>query len=120
LESKFYPRIISGIALILLLVSMARHFRKKADVTAQCPQDTFRRRRFLEMALIIVVATLLGFLVGFLLSILCYYVVYAFLQRDRINLIRTLAIGVTLTFLFYLSFGRFMKVPLLRGWLINF
>ena len=72
------------------------------------------------MALTIVVATLLGFLVGFLVSILCYYVGYAFLQRDRINLIKTLAIGVTLTFLFYLSFGHFMKVPLLRGWLINF
>ena len=120
LESKFYPRIISGIALILLLVSMVRHFRKKADGTAHYPQDTLRRRRFLEMALTIVVATLLGFLVGFLVSILCYYVGYAFLQRDRINLIKTLAIGVTLTFLFYLSFGHFMKVPLLRGWLINF
>jgi hypothetical protein len=120
LESKLYPRIISGIALILLVVTMVRHFRKKADGTVHDPQDTLRRRRFLEMALTIVVATLLGFLVGFLASILCYYMAYAFLQRDRINLIKTLAIGVTLTFLFYLSFGRFMKVPLLRGWLINF
>ena len=38
LESKFYPRIISGIALILLLVSMVRHFRKKADGTAHDPR----------------------------------------------------------------------------------
>jgi hypothetical protein len=119
-ESKFYPRIISGVALILLLVSMVRHFRKKVDGSVYYPQDTLRRRRFLEMVATIVVATLLGFLAGFLVSILCYYVGYAFLQRDRISLIRTLAIGVTLTFLFYLSFGHFMKVPLLRGWLINF
>lgn len=120
LESKFYPRIISGIALILLLVSLVRHFRKKADGAVHYPQDTLRRRRFVEMAVTIVVATLLGFLVGFLGSILCYYVAYAYLQREKINLIRTLAIGVTLTFLFYFSFGHFMKVPLLRGWLINF
>ena len=99
---------------------MARHFRKKEESKVENPESNLRRRRFVEVTLIIVVATLLGFIGGFLLSILCYYVGYAFFQRDRIGLIRTLAIGVTLTVLFYLSFGWFMNVPLLRGWLLSF
>ena len=119
-ESKFYPRIISVIALILLLVSLTRHFRKKEAGKVKGPEYILHRRRFLQIILTIVLATLLGFLGGFLFSILCYYVGYAFFQRERIKLIRTLAIGVTLTFLFYLSFGWFMNVPLFRGELISF
>ncbi len=120
LESKFYPRIISVIALILLLISMARHFREKEETKVENPEYALRRRRFVEITLVIIVATLLGFIGGFLLSILCYYVGYALFQRGRISLVRALAIGVTLTVLFYLSFGWFMNVPLLRGWLLSF
>lgn len=108
------------IALILLLVSIIRHFRKKEETKVENPEHALRRQRFIEITLVIIVATLLGFIGGFLLSILCYYVGYAFFQRGRIGLIRVLAIGVTLTVFFYLSFGWFMNVPLLRGWLLSF
>lgn len=119
-ESSFYPQIIAGITIILLIVSLVRHFWKKEEGKKTGPEFTLRLRRFFQVSLVIVLATILGFLGGFLLSVLCYYVAYAFFQEDRTKLIRTLSIGVALTFLFYISFGWFMKVPLLRGWLVDF
>jgi predicted CDP-diglyceride synthetase/phosphatidate cytidylyltransferase len=119
-ESSFYPRIVGGITIILLLVSLVRHFRKKEEEKKTGTESTVRLRRFFQISLVIVLATVLGFLGGFILSVLCYYVAYALFQEERTRLIRTLGIGVALTVLFYISFGWFMQVPLLRGWLVDF
>ncbi len=119
-ESRFYPQIISGITMVLLLVSTIKHFLKKWEKKEIGPEVALRRRRFFQISLVVVLATILGLLGGFLLSVLCYYVAYAFLQKKRTRFIQTLGIGLALTVLFYISFGWFLNVPLFRGWLVNF
>ena len=118
-ESSFYPRIVAGVTIILLLVSLVRHFRKKGEAKTD-RESILRRRRFLQISLVVVLATVLGYVGGFIVSVLCYYVAYALFHEDRTRLIRTLGIGVVLTVLFYISFAWFMQVPLLRGWLVDF
>ncbi len=119
-ESRFYPQIIGGITIVLLLVSMVRHFLKKWEKKETGPEVALRRRRFFQIFLVVVLATILGFLGGFLLSVLFYYVAYAFFQREKRRFIQTLGIGLALTVFFYISFGWFLNVPLFRGWLVNF
>ncbi len=119
-ESSRYPQIIGGIAIVLLLVSIVRHFLKRVEENKTGPEFTLYRRRFFQISLVIVLATVLGFIGGFILSVLGYYIAYAFFQEDKTKLIRNLAIGLALTVLFYISFGWFMKVPLVGGWLVHF
>lgn len=119
-ESRFYPQVISVIAVVLLLVSIFLHFQQKNDEKTAVSEAVLARRRVYQTFLVIAFATILGLIGGFLLSILCYYVSYALFREDRSGLPRTLGIGVGLTVLFYILFGWFMKVPLFRGWLVNF
>lgn len=119
-ESRIYPQIIGGITIAFLLISLIRHFMEKRKEVAADPSAALRRRRVFQISLIVILATVLGFICGFIVSVLCYYVAYALFQKDRSDFARTLSIGVALTVLFYISFGWFMNVPLLRGWLINF
>lgn len=118
-ESRLYPQVIGIIALILVAVSLFQHFREEQEKVTDSVVS-LRRTRFFQISLILVFATALGFLGGFLLSVLCYYVAYAFFQEDKTKLLRTLIIGIALTVIFYISFGWFMNVPLFRGVLVNF
>lgn len=118
-ESRLYPQIIGGITLILLLFSLFRHFWSKGKEKEHDPGVALRRKRFLQISMVVVLATVLGFLGGFIVSVLCYYVAYALFQEDKTKLFRTLSIGIALTVLFYISFGWFMNVPLIQGWLVN-
>jgi putative exporter of polyketide antibiotics len=119
-ESRLYPQVIGIIALILIAVSLFQHFRGEEQEKVLDSLASLRRTRFLQISLILVFATAIGFLGGFLLSVLCYYVAYAFFQEDKTKLLRTLSIGIALTVIFYISFGWFLNVPLLRGVLVNF
>jgi hypothetical protein len=119
-ESRLYPQVIGVFALILIAVSLFQHFRREEKEAVVDTLAGLRRKRFLQISLILVFATAIGFLGGFLLSVLCYYVAYAFFQEDKTKLLRTLGMGVALTIIFYISFGWFLNVPLLRGVLVNF
>jgi hypothetical protein len=119
-ESRLYPQVIGIIVLILILVSLLQHFRGKEKEKVADSLAGLRRTRFLQISLILVFATAVGFLGGFLLSVLCYYVAYAFFQEDKTKLLRTLSIGIALTVICYISFGWFLNVPLFRGVLMNF
>lgn len=119
-ESRLYPQVIGIVALILVAVSLFQHFRGEEQEKVTDSVVSLRRTRFFQISLIVVFATTLGFLGGFLLSVLCYYVAYAFFQEDKTKLLRTLIIGIALTVTFYISFGWFMNVPLLRGVLVDF
>ncbi len=118
-ESRLYPQVIGITTLVLLAISLWQHFRGTGQEKQDGPESSLRRKRFLQTSLIIIFATALGYLGGFLLSVLCYYAAYALFQEDKAKLIRTLGIGIGLTVLFYISFGWFMNIPLLRGWLLN-
>lgn len=119
-ESRLYPQVIGIIALMLIAVSLFQHFRGEDQAKVTDAAVSLRRTRFYQISLILVFATAVGFLGGFLLSVLCYYVAYAFFQEDKTKLLRTLSIGIALTVIFYISFGWFLNVPLLRGVLVNF
>jgi len=118
--ARFYPQMISGAAVVLLVVSLFLHFRQKGEEETTVPENVLRHRRVSQVLLVIALATVLGLLGGFLLSILSYYIGYALFREDRSALPRTLGIGVALTVLFYILFEWFMKIPLLQGWLIHF
>ena len=119
-ESRLYPQVIGITAFVLIAVSLFQHFRREEQVKVTDSGLSLRRTRFLQISLILVFATAVGFLGGFLLSVLCYYVAYAFFQEDKTKLLRTLITGITLTVIFYIAFGWFMDVPLFRGVLVNF
>jgi hypothetical protein len=119
-ESRLYPQIIGGATIILLAVSIVRHFRTHTAEENAAPELVLRRKRFFKASIIVLLSTAVGFMGGFLLSVLCYYIGYALLQENKSRLFRTLGIGIALTVLFYISFGWLMHVPLLRGWLIRF
>ena len=118
-ESRDYPRLIGAITLLLIVVSLFRHFWKKGKEEERDAETNLRRKRFFQFSLIVVLATVVGLLGVFILSVVCYYVAYAFLQRKSASLIKSLSIGMALTVLFYITFGWFMNVPLIRGWLIR-
>jgi hypothetical protein len=120
LESRLYPQVIGLITLVLIIISLFQHFRGEEQEKVRDAGADLRRKRFFQISLVVVFATALGFLGGFLLSVLCYYVAYAFFQEDKTKLLRTLIIGIALTVIFYISFGWFMYVPLFRGVLLNF
>jgi len=120
LESRLYPQIIGGATIVLLLVSLIRHFREGISKKESTAEAAKRQRRFFRISLVVVLATVVGFLGGFILSVLCYYVAYVLFHEDRSRLPRNLTVGVLLTVLFYISFNWFMKVPLLRGWFWDF
>ena len=120
LESRLYPQIIGMITSALLIATLARSFRKgNAQEKSTDPEVSLRRKRFLETTLIVILATGLGFIGGFILGVLCYYIAYAFLREEKGKRVHTLSIGMGLTVLFYIVFGWFMNVPLLRGWLAD-
>lgn len=123
-ESRFYPQILGWITVAFLLFSLIRHFVEKGKEEVADPGVATRRRRIFQISLVVILATVLGLVGGFIISVLCYYVTYALFQKnikkERYGLLRTLGIGIALTVLFYISFGWFLNVPLFRGWLVNF
>jgi len=120
-ESGIYPQIVGVITLTLLLYLWGSNLRKKREHKREPREIRLRGDGFLKIWLVTVIATLLGFLGGFLLSVLCYYVGYALLQGQRRSGLRhTLGVGVALTAFFYILFGWFMNVPMFEGWLVHF
>jgi len=119
-ESHIYPLGLCVITSILLLISLVRHFREKSEEKKSDPEEVHRPRKLFQVLLVIVIATAIGLLGGFLFGVLGYYVVYAILQENKSRLPKTLSIGVGLTLIYYILFGWLMSVPLFRGWLISF
>jgi hypothetical protein len=117
-ESRFYPQIVAVASIALILVSLGRRLWEKRE-NKEAAKDVLGSR-FFKISFVVALATFVGFIGGFIFSILGYYVGYALFQEDRSKIIRTLSIGVALSVLLYLSFDWLMKVPLLRGWLVDF
>ena len=120
LKSRLYPQFIALTTMTLILVSLVQDFRgmvknRKLDVV-----KPIFHRRFFQITFVIVLATFVGFLGGFILSVFCYYIVYALFQENKSQLFKHLAIGFILTVIFYFSFTLFIRVPLFRGWLWDF
>jgi len=112
-EVRLYPQVITLTGLTLVGLSLFQHL-KQGKGTAPM-EDVLRRARFYRISLILIAGIILGFLIGFLGSVLFYYIAYAYFQGERKKLPRNLLIGTSLTFFFYLLFGYFMGVPLFRG-----
>ncbi len=118
-ESRDYPQLIGAVTLVLIVVSLFRHFLEKGKQEERDAESSLRRKRFFHFSLVVVLATVVGLLGGFIFSVFCYYVAYAFVQRKSMSLIKSLSIGMALTVLFYITFGWFMNVPMFRGWLVS-
>jgi membrane protease YdiL (CAAX protease family) len=119
-ESRVYPQALCTITSILIIASLIRHFLQKSKHKDRSADGASSRRKFYEVMLVMIVATGIGLMGGFLLSIVCYYVGYALLQENRSGLPKTLGIGFALTAVYYLLFGWVMEVPLFRGWILHF
>lgn len=120
LESRIYPQGLCAITSVFLLISLVRHFRERIQEKEADPEGAHRYRELFQVSVVIIIATAVGLLGGFLLGVLGYYVAYALFKEKRSHLPKTLGIGVALTVIYYILFGWVMNVPLLRGWLVHF
>ncbi len=120
-KSSIYPQIVGGVTLALILFSFIGHFRTACQDKGDFFKSPLHRKRFLKISLVTVLATVLGFLGGIILSVFCYYSVHAMLEeKRRFGLPCTLGMGVALTFFFYIVFGLFMNIPMFQGWFFQF
>ena len=127
-KAKQFPQLLAIVSLAFTVMALVLDFVRKNVVQAEVSDvdDTelkvldartkrARRTRYYQAWAIIIVATGVGFLGGFLFSALCLFSGFAVLFGSRERLLRNTILGVAMTIAVYLVFGMLMRVPLLSG-----
>ena len=127
-ESRQFPQLLAAISVALTVIAIAMDFLRAQVISGVIDgvDDTelkimdaatrrSRRRRFYQAWAILLVATIAGFLGGFLFSTVLLFAGFGLAFGHRQNRVRDIIIAVALTALVYLVFGRIMGVPLLNG-----
>ncbi|OGA12597.1 MAG: hypothetical protein A3G25_18895 [Betaproteobacteria bacterium RIFCSPLOWO2_12_FULL_63_13] len=128
LDSRQFPQLLSSIGLILTLIALAIDFIRKqvlegeigdVDDTELRVMDAetkrARRRRFYQAWAIILGATGIGFLGGFLFSTIFLLFGFGLLFGHRDHWVKNTIVAAALTVLVYFVFGSIMGVPLMDG-----
>jgi hypothetical protein len=122
-QSSLYPRIVSGLVIVLSSVSLLRFFKARqlsVDASAEEEEDfETLNGSWVKAGFCIAVTIVYGFAisrVGFYVSTGLYaFTVAAVLGRPAI--LRPLVFAASITGVSYLSFGYLMEVPMPSGWL---
>ena len=123
-----FPQLLAMASLAMTVIALGLDFTRKDAVQGEISDvdDTelkvvdadsqrFRRKRYYQAWAIILVATGVGFLIGFLFSALCLLAGFALVFGTRDKLVGSMVIAVVTTAVVYLVFGMLMKVPLVGG-----
>jgi hypothetical protein len=126
-RSRQFPELIALVSLGLLAVSLLRDLTRRAfgheiaetgdtELTIVDPAvRRERRRRVRRAGAIIAGSTALGFVGGFVVTVLLCYLGFAWFFGRRPLFLRNVAVAVAVTLAIYLLFDRVMAVPMLVG-----
>lgn len=127
-KSKQFPQLLALVSLAMTVMALVLDFARKAAVQGEISavDDTelnvldaktkrARRKRYYQAWAIIIVATGVGFLGGFLFSALCLFGGFAVVFGSRKKLKRNTIVAIAMTIVVYLVFGMIMRVPLASG-----
>ena len=127
-KSKQFPQLLAVVSLVMTVLALLIDFTRKSVLQAEVSDvdDTelkvldastrqAQRTRLYQAWAIIIAATGVGILGGFLFSALCLFSGFAALFGSRERLLRNTIVGVAMTIAVYLVFGMIMRVPLLSG-----
>src|SRR6266403_2101922 len=105
--------------LVLLVVfALGRNFARSFTTAASTRRDRWDRERAARVARawgVIVVATACGAVGGFLISVVLFFLGFAFFFGTRQAFWRHAAIGVAISAVIWILFDQIMGVPLLAG-----
>ena len=126
-ESKQLPHLIAQFTLVILAISLLfDFFRKKkapeerlevgdADLDASPGKEALaKKKRFYQTWAIILVATAVGYWIGFLFSSFILFMGFAYILGPKRNLFRNTFIAILVTVVIYVLFGQIMGVPLVE------
>jgi len=117
-RSRQFPQLIALVTIALLLLALGRNFARSFTTAASTRRDRWDRERAARVARawgVIVVATACGAVGGFLISVVLFFLGFAFFFGTRQAFWRHAAIGVGISAVIWILFDQIMGVPLLAG-----
>src|SRR5205809_2984220 len=117
-RSRQFPQLIALVTIALLLLALGRNFARSFTTAACTRRDRWDRERAARVARafsVIVVATACGAVGGFLISVVLFFLGFAFFFGTRQAFWRHAAIGVAISAVIWILFDQIMGVPLLAG-----
>lgn len=115
--AAFWPRLILGIMIVLLVVNLVNLFRKKNGigvVTADGVKDFFKSKLFIGMIICAVTAIILPY-IGFIPTSFLFLVAYGVLLGEKRPVI-LVATGIVATLIVYIIFQGPLGIFLPRGY----
>ena len=126
-ESKQLPHLIAQFTLMILAISLFFDFIRKKKAPDGRPEvgdaglDASpgkeaggNKKRFYQTWAIILVATAVGYWIGFLFSSFILFMGFAYILGPKRNLFRNTFIAILVTAAIYVLFGQIMGVPLVE------
>lgn len=127
-DSRKFPQLLASMGMIFTVIALVIDFVRQHVIEGEIGDvdDTelrvmdaktkqTRRKRFYQAWAIILGATVIGFLGGFLFSTIFLFLGFGLLFGQRDQWLKNTIIAVALTVLVYFVFGSIMGVPLLDG-----
>ncbi len=109
-RARQFPQLIALFSLVMVVLALVKDLRQ-----GRIPRKSIATGRVARAGGIIVVATALGLVCGFLVSVLLFFLGFAFFFGARDAFWRHAAIAVGVTAVIWVLFERIMGVPLLGG-----
>jgi len=117
-RSRQFPQLIALVTMALLAFALVRNFARSFTKAASTRRDRWDRQRAARVGRawgVIVVATACGAVGGFLISVVLFFLGFAFFFGTREAFWRHAAIGVAISAVIWILFDQIMGVPLLAG-----
>ena len=115
-RSRQFPQLIALVSMALIVLALVRNFAGAAS-TRRRRWDRERAARVARAWGVIVVSTACGAVGGFLVSVLLFFLGFAFFFGTREAFWRHAAIGVGISAVIWILFEGIMGVPLFGGML---
>ncbi len=126
-ESKQLPHLIAQFTLMILAISLLFDFLQKKKTSNKRPEvgdagldvsikegAIGDKKRFYQTWAIILVATAVGYWIGFLFSSFLLFMGFAYILGPKKSLFKNTLIAILVTVVIYVLFGQIMGVPLVE------
>jgi hypothetical protein len=125
--SKQLPQLVAQFTLIILSISLLSDFLRKKKGPDERPEmgdagldvsikeeATGNKKRFYQTWAIMLVATAVGYWIGFLFSSFLLFIGFAYILGPKKSLFKNTLIAILVTVVIYVLFGQIMGVPLVE------